>query len=210
MAEEVYAGFISNVNIPGNIYFINNSAYHGGGVYAYSNINISGKTNFINNSARSGGGVYANSASISGEISFVENTAIMEGGGVCLCTISRLLGGHKRSLDINGNTVFISNSARGGGGIYAMGMNSNVNISGNITFIFNSASRDGGGVSVAANTCLDVSGNTTFIGNLAKRYGRAINAGSIVLQKSVEIPLLVVTRLVIMVEESLHGLIVVC
>ena len=54
---------------------------------------------------------------ISGETSFVENTASMEDGGVCLCSISRLIGGYKRSLDINGNTVFISNSARGGGGI---------------------------------------------------------------------------------------------
>ena len=94
--------------------------------------------------------------SISGEISFVENTGSMVGGGVCLCSISRLLGGYKRSLDMNGNTVFISNSARGGGGIYAMAMNSNVNIRGNTTFIFNSASRDGGGVSVVANTHLVV------------------------------------------------------
>ena len=72
---------------------------------------------------------------ISGEISFVENTASMEGGGVCLCSMSRLIGGYNRSLDINGNTVFSSYSARDGRGIYAMAMNSNVNISGNTTFM---------------------------------------------------------------------------
>ena len=156
----IYAATSTNVNISGNMTFLNNSASdYGGGLYAWPSCNviINANTKFIGNSAGiDGGGVYArfnNNVNIS--VIFIGNSAVMDGGGVYAVSHS--------NLSFSENTKFIGNSAgRDGGGVYAES-DSNLYISG--TFTDNSAGDGGGGVYVESNSHIVISGNTNFIHN---------------------------------------------
>ena len=115
------------------------------------------------NGQRHGGGIYMwsnSNANISGNTTFIGNSATLSGGGVYV--------GSKSNMYISGNTAFVGNSASAGGGVYA---DFNVAISGNTDFIGNSASRDGGGVSAGSYCIVTITGNTTFIGNSAMNGG---------------------------------------
>ena len=109
-----------------------------------------------------GGGVFASRSNVSfiGSYFGDENTTVIgnSGGGIHVETNS--------NIDINGNSVFLGNSADSGGGIHAE-TNSNVDISGNTIFIGNS----GGGVYAHFNSNININGNTTFIGNSARNGG---------------------------------------
>ena len=81
------------------------------------------------------------------------------------------------NVDIAGNTTFIGNSGRFGGGVSAWS-NSNVDISGSTCFITNSANVDGGGVGLGSNSNLNIYGNTQFIGNNATVDGGGVSIRS--------------------------------
>ena len=110
----------SHVILSGSNSFINNcrlcsngscNLCYGGGAFAKrSNLTIMDSSNFIGTSAYSGGGIHAETKSnvyISGNTTFINNSAETEGGGVFARTNS--------NVDISGKTTFIDNRARYGG-----------------------------------------------------------------------------------------------
>ena len=119
-----------------------------------------------------------------------QNAHFCYGGGV--------FASYGSNLSFTGSNSFIGNSAFSGGGV-SVWFSSSVNISGNSTFSNNSV-QYGGGV-FAALSNVSIGGNSTFIDNSARNGGGIyIEVSSVT---SVETPLLVVTQLVITVEESL-------
>ena len=194
----------SNINIGGNTILVRNTAKDGGGIYAGSNITvnvgrntafndnspsdcgagintwannnviISGNTTFIRNSARfRGGGVFANDNNvyIRGNATFGGNTAT-DGGGVYV----------EFNTTVNRNTAFNDNSPSDCGAVANAWDNANVIICGNTTFVQNSVVRGyygrGGGVCIRSNSSVAFCGNTTFITNLASKAGGGVYVGS--------------------------------
>ncbi len=180
----------------GNITFESNTAGFGGGaLYAYTAmLDFNGNVSFENNTADEGGVLYTD-AYIYYEldnISFEVNTADF-GGGAVYASLETV-------LNFTGNSSFIGNSAKVGGGIFSQV--TNVSHSGNVLFCYNSATlgggmaiRDshgeltgtvqfkenealyGGGVFVQDGS-ITVSGSGLFLGNNATQYGGAIHATS--------------------------------
>ena len=150
--------------VSGCISFINNTAISEGGVTSMDRCTsnfVGNNILFINNTAYTGGAMTISDGnhSVSGNISFIKNSALDEGGAIQLnnCT-----------YNFSGNILFINNTATWGGAMFFY--SGNPIVSGNITFINNSASADGGAVELWDGT-LVMSGDISFINNTAKEGG---------------------------------------
>ena len=150
----------SHVILSGNNSFVNNCRLcsnrrchlcYGGGVFAKrSNLTVTDSSNFIGTSAYSGGGIHAETESnvyISGNTTFINNSAETVGGGVYAHTNS--------NMDIRGKTTFIDNRAKYGGGVCA----TSNSIRWNTTFMGNSGTYGGGGVYASFKCNISISGN---------------------------------------------------
>ena len=178
----IFSGFHTKV---GNMYFLQNSAAQGGGIYldydAGFILFLSGNSYFIANRAESsndnmtnrkvrGGAITARGPfNLTGSTIFIENTA--ESGGAIYTNIN---------FSVSGEIKFVNNSAKQGGAlsienddIYIM------SIVNGVEFINNTAYSTGGGIWVGVNRFRDknldlliVSAN--FIGNTAGSCGGAM------------------------------------
>ena len=80
-----------------------------------------------------------------------------------------------------------------------------MDISENIGFVDNSASSDCGELYAQSNSNVNIGGNTSFVGNTASLMVEELVHGQIAMWTSVVTPLLLVTQLVLMMEESTHS-----
>ena len=154
-----------------NVTFESNYGPFGGGIQAYHTVLVSSSSSyctFVNNSAmQQGGGVYLDGSTVefSGFTTFTGNMvhALPSGGGG---------GGAVRSyittLTFNGTSIFSGNSARGqGGGLY-VGQGT-LTFDGITSFVNNSASTSAG--LVTYNCSVIILGNTQFVSNFANTSG---------------------------------------
>ena len=162
----------SDVSVEGDGRFINNSAeWLGGGIAIGSggNLTLNGNYMFAENVAYQGGGIYVQNGSLSirGHISFIHNLANDSGGGLIsgICTVK-----------MEGDGIFINNSAEHGGGIANLGSGGNLTLNGNYMFAENVAYQ-GGGMYVHDGS-LSIRGHISFIHNLANSSGGGLISGS--------------------------------
>ena len=158
-----------NHSLSGNLIFTNNSVLVGlGGAAAFlfaSRSYISGNISFIKNTAEQGGAVLLNRGSldISGDVSFTENKAKNYGGALAF------LSGNN---SIIGNISFRHNVAAIYGGAVLLTHGNNY-LSGLFIFTNNTVTNgSGGAMSIFSNSY--ISGNISFIGNSAAGEGGAV------------------------------------
>ena len=133
-------------------------------------LSVSGNTSFINNTAKfHGGGVYAFSSTVntSGKTAVINNSATSSGGGIYA---------HSSNIRLSGNTALIDNSATLNGGGVCARSSSNMNLSGNTTFSNNSADEYGGGVYARDHSNINIFGIASFSNNSASEDGGGIYA----------------------------------
>ena len=146
--------------------FLNNSAFHGGAIFAfrttyiYSNENIS----FARNSARAGGALFITQNStieLIGNSNFTGNTGKLEGSVMVVLD---------SQVSLNGTNVFHDNHNKGLGGIFAN--NSNIHIEGYTVFTKNSVYI--GAAMFIYSSNVTMSGTALFAGNTAELAGGAL------------------------------------
>ena len=152
--------------------FSDNSARYGGAVFiSGGSLNMSGSFTFLNNAALVGGAMTIASSisdfSISGNISFTNNTATIYGGALHFH-----IDGHPYTKVISGRVLFVDNTASNGGAVSIEAL-SNLTMSGNVSFFNNTAkSNDGfGGAVYVVHGGVIFSGEVWFIDNSAIRGG---------------------------------------
>ena len=168
-----------------NMYYSNNSAPYGGGVIQLtgSSMQLCGNVSLISNSARFGGAIYIDSSNISfgfncrsHNLYCRNNSASTSGGAIQLFA---------SSMQLCGNVLLISNSARFGGAIdidssnISFGLNCSAH---NLYCRNNSASYSGGAVRLFESSmqfCGNVSliNNSAFIGGAIRSYFSNISFG---------------------------------
>ena len=160
----IYASLSSNINMKGEVDFINNNAERAGGaIYASSNISMKGDVDFINNSANFGGAinVYSSNITMEGDVDFVNNSAAF-GGAIDV---------YSTNISIEGDASFISNSAEYQGGAMYTSSKVNIMMDGNVTFLDNFAPL-GGAMSLVDTSCIHLeSASLMFHNNQAVRGG---------------------------------------
>ena len=167
MGGSIYA-FKSNIRFNGTGLLIGNKAQlDGGGIYVDgSNLNFSANLTISNNTAQIGGGIYSDNSTFSsnGHNLVERNVATYYGGGIFM----------KRTFFIYaGSNKFIANSAKDGGGIYAIANSKLISLGGVNTFRANRASVSGGGIWLD-NSNIVLNGFNHFVGCVASYEGGAI------------------------------------
>ena len=117
---------------------------------------------------------YHTSITLAGNNEFTHNHCDHEGYKSCVG--AAILAVDSTSLNFNGTSNFINNSAYYGGAIY-VGYNTSLNLTGTSNFINNSAYTGNGGAINAGYNSLSFSGTSNFVSNSAADYGGAIFAG---------------------------------
>ena len=153
--------------------FSGNYADYGGAMFVSSgSISMSGTITFEDNTAHNGGAIITvnsiSSFSLSGKASFINNTATAFGGAL-YCS------GPSNHAVISGMVSFISNTASSGGAVFAINVD-NLSVSGSISFHRNTANSLGseygyGGAIDVYISSVNFSGNVVFIKNSASRGG---------------------------------------
>ena len=160
-----------------NVSFLNNTAdLYGGAVLALSSSLIfSGVTTFVGNKAsRRGGAIYSEDSLIE----FQDGATTFENNMVTIMSFGDGIGGAialtRTTLQFNGPTTFLNNSAFQGGAILAS-QNAFIYSSENITFARNSAGA-GGAVFLSQNSTVEFIGNSVFTGNTGNKEGSVLSA----------------------------------
>ena len=167
MGGSMYA-FKCNIRFNGTGLLIGNKAQlDGGGIYVDgSNLNFSANLTISNNTAQIGGGIYSDNSTFSsnGHNLVERNVATYYGGGIFM----------KRTFCIcAGSNKFIANSAKEGGGIYAIANSKLISLGGVNTFRANRASVSGGGIWLD-NSNIALNGFNHFVGCAASYEGGAV------------------------------------
>ena len=160
------------------LFFSSNKAlYRGGGFQmAYSNFHTDvGKVYFLNNSASQGGGIYLGYTGcyrlfLSGHSYFIANRAESS-----TSKYRKIWGGAittSGTFNLAGSALFTENTAASGGAIHTYG---NSNISGNTKFI-NNIAKEGGAISISLKARTTFKG-VTLINNIAHFRGGGIWVG---------------------------------
>ena len=159
-----------------NVSFLNNTAdQYGGAVLALnSSLIFSGITTFVGNKASlRGGAIYSQDSLIEFQdgAKFENNMAtVMSYGSGIGGAISFM----NTTLQFNGPTSFLNNSAFQGGAILAF-RNAYIYSSKNITFTRNSAGA-GGAIFLTQNSTVEFAGNSNFTGNTGNLEGAVLSA----------------------------------
>ena len=170
----------SNATIS-NALIANNTASQGGGMMVQSgNMVLTERVLFMQNT----GGFYGGGATLidstlnnSGNLEFVQNSAVVSGGGILLKT-SNITVTVTGRLFLNENSAASADNSNGGG--MALHLYSVVTVYGNMSLTNNSAIHSGGGIILYDGTCtLVINGRIYFTGNKAGVLGGAIFATDI-------------------------------
>ena len=166
------ASFIAN-NITTTVTYLTQFEFGGGGICAYNSsldFNFESTFIFLDNSAANGGGLLVNYSTVSfnGVSQFINNSAVWEyagggGGGLSVWSGS--------NVSFGDNSIFISNSAKVGGGVDVVG--SNVSFGDNTSFFDNSAV-SGGGVFAVQSSNVSFGDNSIFISNSVEYSGGGV------------------------------------
>ena len=167
MGGSIYA-FKCNIRFNGTGLLIGNKAQlDGGGIYVDgSNLNFSANLTISNNTAQIGGGIYSDNSifSSNGHNLVERNVATYYGGGIFM----------KRTFCIYaGSNKFIANSAKEGGGIYAIANSKLISLGGVNTFRANRASVSAGGIWLDHSN-LTLNGFNHFVECVASFEGGAV------------------------------------
>ena len=174
-------------NLLENLLFSGNRADYGGAMYVEKcSLNMSGTLNFCDNTAHNGGAMLIvisapNNFTLSGTVTFVNNSAAAYGGAILYKAISE-----SDHAVISGTVLFINNTASGGGAIFIHNPLDHLLISGDISFFGNAANLVpgleygfgfGGAVDV-------LSGSVTFSGDVIFADNSAHRGGALILRYS--------------------------
>ena len=176
------------VLLSGNSYFIANTAVSGGAVYSWGSLSITASAIFIENTATHGGAIYSyrGNFSVSGDIKFVNNTAMScggmrlgYGGNIRLNNFSAIgnsnsaLCIHQSNVIFSGRINISNNTGTEGGGMKVTGKNSQLYFTGS-TVLYGNKAGLGGAIYSPFGTELTFSGDTLFSHNTADTNGGAI------------------------------------
>ena len=158
----------STAVIAGNVSFTNNIRYFGG---CSANTSAGGAIGLHGNSEL----VFNGTVTISG---LLHGLSTCMGGAILLTGLSTAV--------LDGDIIFVNNTALLLGGAITLNESSMVNITGNVSFINNIAD-NGGAICVLGNSLLVLKGTVTFMGNRAGVGGAIASAGnsSVILQGNV-------------------------
>ena len=167
----VFEAITTNLLFEGDINFIGNNNAGAISVIEESNLTCIGHINFEHNelviAGRSGSAVFSEDSVLffSGEINFVNNTAVDGVGGAVYTSNSTLI--------FEENVTFLKNSERDGAGGAICIRNSNLELRGSVKFLNNSAEFRGGGI-YAINSMVIFSNTLRFENNRAISEGGGI------------------------------------
>ena len=155
------------VNLSTNAVLDGSESYRGFRLTTNSEIALSGNTGSKISNFKTvdiGGALYSYDSlvAVSGNTTFADNSADINGGAVYL---------DRSTATFSGNTTFSNNTADWGGAVYLS--QSSATFSGTTTFSSNTTHYSGGAVALAGSSAA-FGGNTTFSSNTANDFGGAV------------------------------------